>query len=281
MSVDFRRIHSQTRLYNFHSHTQYCDGRASVADFAAEAAACGFLHYGFSPHSPVPVASACNMSTDDVGAYMADVDEARIRHDGQIQFYTGMEIDYLGPMWGPANSYFRDLGLDYAIGSVHFIPAKDGTLVDIDGSFERFRANMSKYFDNDIRYVVDTYFSRSLDMLAAGGFDVIGHFDKVAQNASCWQADIEEQHWYADWIDRMLNAIVSSGIIVEINTKSYARFNRLFPALRHLPRIIEAGIPLIVNSDAHEPKLINASREYAFGLLDGIAAARPHQQNPS
>ena len=64
---------------------------------------------------------------------------------------------------GPSHSYFRDLGLDYSIGSVHFIPTQNGTLVDIDGNFERFSDNMQRNFNGDIRYVVDTYFRQSLE----------------------------------------------------------------------------------------------------------------------
>lgn len=60
--MDFVSIIGSDMLYNFHSHTQFCDGRATMAEFAAEAVAQGFTHYGFSPHSPVPIQSPCNMS---------------------------------------------------------------------------------------------------------------------------------------------------------------------------------------------------------------------------
>lgn len=35
--------------YNLHSHTQFCDGRASMEEMAAAAMAEGFSHWGFSP----------------------------------------------------------------------------------------------------------------------------------------------------------------------------------------------------------------------------------------
>lgn len=270
MKPDFRQIIADTRQYNFHCHTQYCDGRSSIADFAEEAAASGMVHLGFSPHSPIPIASSCNMSEAEVELYMADVDEARRLHGDKVRFYTGMEIDYLGPMWGPSHPYFRELGLDYSIGSVHFIPSQDGALIDIDGKFERFHANMEQHFHGDIRYVVDTFFTHSLDMIAAGGFDILGHFDKIAQNASLWQPGIEDEPWYQAWIDRMFDSIAASDLIVEVNTKSHRLHGRLFPAMRHLRRLVESGATILVNSDSHERHLMNASREYAFGLIDGI-----------
>ncbi len=267
---DFRTIAAGTRLYNFHSHTQYCDGRATVAEFAAAAALARFEHYGFSPHSPIPIASGCNMSEADVESYMSDIEDIRGKYAGRVEFYAGMEIDYLGPMWGPSHSYFQHLGLDYSIGSVHFIPDREGTLIDIDGNFERFCSNMKDYFHRDIRYVVETYFRHSLAMIEAGGFDILGHFDKVSQNASLWQPGIENEAWYERWIDLMFEAIKSSGVIVEINTKSNQVHGRLFPAMRHIPRLVESGAVILVNSDAHDPRLINASREYAFGVIDGL-----------
>ena len=53
--IDFKNIAATSKLYNFHSHTQFCDGHAEMPEFAAKAAEMGFSHYGFSPHSPVPI----------------------------------------------------------------------------------------------------------------------------------------------------------------------------------------------------------------------------------
>ncbi|MDE6320900.1 MAG: histidinol-phosphatase, partial [Muribaculaceae bacterium] len=62
--------------------------------------------------------------------------------------------------------------------------------------------------------------------------------------------------------------IAASGIIAEINTKAWADHKRIFPAPRYLRRLKDAGVPIIVNSDAHLPALINASRQYGFELLN-------------
>ena len=70
--VDFKRIISDRKLYNFHSHTQFCDGRAVMEDFVKAAVELGFTDYGFSPHSPIPFASPCNMSHEAVKEYIAE-----------------------------------------------------------------------------------------------------------------------------------------------------------------------------------------------------------------
>ncbi len=273
--MDITNIIGNNRKYTFHSHTQFCDGRAPMDEFARAATAAGFSHYGFSPHSPVPIVSPCNMSFESVNDYLNEFQRIR-RTYRQVNFYAGMEIDYLGENWGPSNDYFVNLPLDFRIGSVHFIADRNGEMIDIDGSAQRFKENMALHFGNDIRYVVETFYSASAKMIEAGGFDILGHFDKVAQNASAYHPGIEDETWYKALVDDIISLIISRQPIVEINTKAKAVHGRIFPSERYLPRLIEGGVRLIVNSDAHVPSLIDASRDYAFSILDTISQATEH-----
>lgn len=270
--MDFIKEIGNSRSYTFHSHTEFCDGHAQMEAFAREAVSRGFSHYGFSPHSPVPIESQCNMTTANVAHYTSEFHRIRDTYGDRVKFYRGMEIDYLGPQWGPSHPYFKSLGLDFAIGSVHFIPAQDGTLVDIDGRYENFRGKMERFFKNDIRYVVETFYSQSCLMVEAGGFDIIGHLDKVGHNAGHFCEGIEEQSWYCTLLSDLIDKVIGSGITVEINTKALAEHNRLFPAVKWWRRLVEAGVPIVINSDAHVPALIDAGRHEAFAILDDIVA---------
>lgn len=270
--IDFKAICSATDKYNFHSHTQFCDGRAPMADFAKAAVDGGFTHYGFSPHSPIPLESPCNMSKADVGLYLDEFARLKALYAGRINLYAAMEIDYLGKHWGPANDYFKSLPLDYSIGSVHFIPSQRGEYVDVDGHFDNFRRKMAQFFDNDIRYVVHTFYDQSLAMVAEGGFDIIGHLDKIGHNASHFQPGIENEDWYQKRVNELIDAVIASGVAVEINTKALADHHRFFPAVRHWKRLKDAGVTIIINSDAHYPNLIDASRREAMELLNEISA---------
>lgn len=265
---DFVGTVGSSRLYNFHSHTQFCDGRAPMSDFASEAVARGFSHYGFSPHSPVPIESPCNMKMSDVDGYLSELERLKnVYGNGPTQFYASMEIDYLHGLWGPSDSYFKELPLDYRIGSVHFIPSQSGELVDIDGRYDSFRRKMHEKFRDDIRYVVNVFFDCSLEMLQRGGLDMIGHYDKVGHNGSHYHPGLEEEGWYMDRVDELTRAIIDSGVTVEINTKAWADHGRMFPAPRHWASLKDAGVPIVVNSDAHLPELIDASRGVAFEML--------------
>lgn len=263
---DFKALTADGTLYNFHSHTQFCDGRAGMKDFAEAAVRAGFTHYGFTPHSPVPIESDCNMAEADVLPYMMEVERLRTLFPA-TRFYCGMEVDYLGSQWGPAHPYFAAQGLDYMIGSVHFIPTQEGRYVDIDGSPGRFRKNLDSCFHGDLEYVVRTFYAQSVDMVRAGCFDMIGHFDKVGMNASTIDVDIELKPWYTTLVEDLIEEISKSGVTVEINTKAYDRHGRIFPSERYLPLLRELDVPVVVNSDAHYPDLINAGRAYGLSLL--------------
>lgn len=269
--MDFESIISQTRQYNFHSHTQFCDGHASMELMARAAVCAGMRHYGFSPHSPIPVSSPCNMLRADVDVYLAEVQRIKAMPELQsCRFYAAMEVDYLGDDWGPVNEYFKSLPLDYIIGSVHFIPSQSGEYVDIDGHFDSFAKRMKAYFRGDIDYVVDTFYRQSRAMVEAGGFDILGHFDKVGQNASYYAPGIEDGSHYRQCVESLIGMIIDRRCVIELNTKAREQHGRFFPGERYLPVLADAGITILVNSDAHQPDRIDASRGEAFNLLDRI-----------
>lgn len=271
---DFKEIYSElsfNRPYNLHSHTQYCDGRATVDEFARKAFDLGMSHYGFSPHSPVPIPSKCNMRQTDVGKFLDDVNRLRDQYGDRIRLLASMEIDYLSRDWGPSVDYFQKLPLDYRIGSIHFITNQDGEEIDVDGRPERFLENLRNRFRGDLRYVVETFYEQSLRMVEAGGFDIIGHLDKIANNASAADPDVESYSWYRSLVSELVDKVIGRGLAVEINTKTYSHTRRFFPKIELWERIIEAGAPIVINSDAHYPDLINASRDDAIGFLNLIS----------
>ena len=105
-----------------------------MADMAAAAFEQGLKLYGFSPHSPLRIPSPCNMDCADVEPYLQECDRLRDFYAPKgLQIFAGMEIDYLDQDWGPHISYFKDMPLQFRIGSVHFIPDQSVEFVDIDG----------------------------------------------------------------------------------------------------------------------------------------------------
>ena len=268
--MDINGIVRTTHNYNFHSHSEFCDGRAPIAEMAESAWRCGMEHYGVSPHSPVPIPSPCNMAAEQTDAYFTEMERVEEIYTGRMNLYTGMEIDFLSPDWGPHIDYFQNLPLEYRIGSVHFVPTQDGIPVDCDGKFERFADNLKRAYEGDLRYVVERYFEQVLTMLERGGFDILGHADKIAANAAGADAEIENQGWYRALIEDVACHAASAGVLVEINTKALADKKRFFPARRWWEIFAAEGCRFVVNSDAHRPERITSGREEAFSELAKI-----------
>ena len=267
---DFERITQETDLYNLHTHTQYCDGHATMEEFVLEAIAAGLTHLGFTPHSPVSVDSPCNMSLAQVPEYLAEVKRLRAIYGDRINIYAAMEVDYISVGNGPASEEFQKMPLDYSIGSVHFIPAIDDPteMVDIDGKFLAFKQRMGRYFNNDIEYVVKTFFSQMMAMVDEGGFDVVGHMDKIGFNASQYCEDIDEEPWYDKLVIDLFENIMDHHLVIEINTKAWLQRNRFYPNLKYFGMLKRFNAPVVVNSDAHYPTLLNSGRMEAMKLLE-------------
>lgn len=274
-NMDIRQATASDTRYNFHTHTQFCDGHDTMEAIACAAADAGITRLGFSPHSPISIPSPCNMAERDVDAFLAECNRLGGVLGGQCKLYAGMEVDFLGPDDCAASSRYASYGLDYKIGSVHFVRTRRGEFVDIDGRPETFLRKLRDCFGNDIRYVVESYYGASREMLALGGFDILGHFDKIGLNASAYRPEIEQEDWYQALLDSYVREIIQSGITVEINTKARSTYGRFFPHERLWKTLVDGGTRIIVNSDAHYASLIEAGRQEAFDLLGQIVGHTP------
>lgn len=260
-------IIKSTDRYNFHSHSQFCDGKATVSEIAAAASDKGFEVWGVSPHSPICISSPCNMTREDVPAYLDEMSRLQEVYAGRMRVLTSMEVDFLGRDFGPHIDYFQKLPLDYRIGSIHFVPNQDGIPLDCDGSAERFAGYLKAGYAGDLRYVVEKYFEQVLTMLELGGFEILGHFDKIIGNACTLDATLEDRAWYKALVLDVISHAKDAGVIVEINTKAIESRGRFYPAQRWWSLLKEADMTAAVNSDCHHPDLTDLGRAAALDLL--------------
>lgn len=270
MSVDLKKIVESTRHYNLHAHSQFCDGRNTMQEIARAAREADMKFFAFTPHSPICVESTCNMDAGRMKEYLELASGLRDFYAPEMSVLKSLEIDYVSRDFGPHIDYFRNLPLDFQLGSVHFVPNQDGIPIDCDGRYEHFAVNLKKMYGCDLRYVVEKYFEQVLNMLEQGGVDLLGHFDKIAGNASCADSTIEDCGWYESLIDDVISHVKGKDIVVEINTKAFADKGRFYPAERWWPKLIEAGLTLAVDSDTHYATKVEESRGEAFARLDKL-----------
>jgi histidinol-phosphatase (PHP family) len=185
--------------------------------------------------------------------YLSDIESVK-PHFPQLEIYSGLEVDYVPGIRKPTDF---ESSLDYTIGSIHFVEAfQDGKRWEIDGAHHLFLDGLSQIFKNDIRYAVTRYFELTREMLSVSAPDVVGHMDKIKiQNVNNSFFN-ESDHWYQTEIEKTLDVIEKSGVIVEVNTRGvYQRkSDTVYPSPWVLEKILKRKIPITLSSDAHHPK---------------------------
>ena len=254
-----------TNLTNYHSHCLYCDGRANMEDFIRFAISEGFTSYGISSHAPLPFSTAWTMEWDRMDDYLSEFSRLKEKYADKIELAIGLEIDYLDEDSNPSLPRFQDLPLDYRIGSVHMLYSPEREIVDTPA--DTFRQLIDKHFDGDLDYVVHLYYKNLLRMVELGGFDIVGHADKMHYNASCYRSGLLDEPWYDTLVRGYFTAIAEHGYIVEINTKAYHELGTFYPNERYFTFLKELGVRVQVNSDAHYPERINNARAEALAAL--------------
>lgn len=260
------------QLSNYHSHCNFCDGRSYPEDFVRFAVARGFRAYGFSSHSPLPFETFWNMSRDDMDEYLAEIARLKVKYEGQIELYVGLEIDFLDRTYNASIPYFKNLPLDYRIGSIHFLPLspvlEERNMACIDGAYSEFARTVDAFFEGDIRRMVRRYFEAEMEMVEAGGIDIVGHIDKIYMNGQRYPGFSLDAEWYRRPLLDLLDFVRERGLMVEVNTKNLVKKGETYPHQQFLGELRSRHIPVMVNSDCHYPDLVNDGRAEGFQLLE-------------
>lgn len=255
-------------LSNYHSHCNFCDGRSTMEDFVRFAIAKGIRKYGFSSHAPLPFLTSWTMVEDDFQDYEKEFYRLKTKYQGRIELYLGLEIDYIKDCTSVENTFFSDKKLDYSIASIHYLDRIEANKYwTIDGPFDEFDNGLKLLYNGDIQSATLAYFKATEQMIQKGGFDIIGHVDKINYHGRNYsQFDIDSA-WYKNAFGKILEMIKEHGIILEINTKSFNDFGITYPHQNFYSLINELEIPITINSDCHYPQLITAGFEKTYNEL--------------
>jgi histidinol-phosphatase (PHP family) len=243
-----------------HTHTSFCDGSGEVEDFCRAACEKGFTSLGFSAHAPVfrktGRKSDWNIPEERLPAYLDAVRKAKRRWEGRLAVYLGLEVDFVPGLMGPADADFRDMGLDYLIGSVHFVTPPRGEPFCVDGPPEDLEQGLREGYGGDAEALINAYWDNVEAMIRARGFDVLGHADLIKKNNRGNRFFSEDSELYRR---RSAGAAVLAGqcgVTIEINTggMNRKRTGDPYPSLPLLKLFRENGVPGVINADAHQPE---------------------------
>ena len=246
-------------MTNFHTHSNYCDGKAPLREMVDCAVSHGFTAWGFSGHGPLPFKNTYSIT--DYDGYCREVRALQEEYRDRIEISLGLEIDYVPGMLEDFTPLIEQGHLDYTIGSVHLIPAPgiaphdSDDLWMIDGSrYETYDEGLMRHFGGDIRRGVRAYFHQENAMLERNRPTIVGHPDKIVMHNRDRYFH-EDEPWYRDLALETIHLIKELGLICEINTRGIykGRHAAYYPGKWLINEMKTLRIPVIVSTDAHMP----------------------------
>lgn len=231
-------------LYNFHTHTTYCDGKSTAEEMVQKAIELGLSKLGFSGHSYTEFDLEPCMTLDGTEDYKKEIASLKEKYKDKIEILLGIEYDY--------HSNCSLDGYDYVLGSVHYI-LKNGEYLCIDYSREKQIEAVDKYYSGDFYSYIEDYYKTVAQLYNKTKCDIIGHFDLIVKyNGDGSLFDVKHPRYIAAW-RAAADAIIQTPAVVEINTGGIARghVKEAYPSNEIIDYFKQKGKRLIFSSDCH------------------------------
>ena len=239
---------------DYHVHTPLCrHAQGSPIEFAARAIELGLSELGFADHNPMPgFFDDWRMLREDLPTYVEAVELARAQFP-QLPIRLGLEMDYLAGQEAWWEELRNMTSWDFWIGSVHYLP--EGWEVDNPKYLSRYR-------EMDPVTIWDSYWKTYEQCIRSGWFDFVAHPDLPKKFGFRPQGDLRR------FYEPTIQALVDTGLAYEINTAGLRKECReLYPARQFVELAYQAGVPVLINSDAHDPAELGAGFTEALQLL--------------
>ena len=238
-----------TELYEFHSHTNYTDGRDSATEMVKAAYEKGLRCYGISEHlfcdNP-----AWGFMGAELDAYLDELDMLKKQYKDKMDVLIGLEVED-----SEALDYITPLQLartDYTIRSTHGIRVGEEDIgIDADG--ETLRRIVNQYFGGDWYGLIRSYYDMESKIDPRMDYAFIGHFDlitKFNQDDCLYRTDCDD---YLEPAMEALHSLLQAEIPFEINSGAMSRGYRKepYPSVPLLKEIKQRGGRILISSDAH------------------------------
>jgi histidinol-phosphatase (PHP family) len=253
---------------NYHGHCHYCDGKGAPEEYITAALDFKMPVLGISCHAPVPFETTWTMPEEKLPLYVSEMQSLKNQYAGRIKLLTALEVDYIPGLAGPLHPRILSAGIDYVVGSVHYVEAfETGEHWSIDNNNTEFEKGVVEIFQNDVRRAVKRYFNLQQEMCANETPAFLGHMDKIKMHNLVKPHFNEASTWYLSMVYETLSLAVEKEIIVEINTKYFDRAGLLFPGKEHFKWMKQNGVRVSINSDAHKAESVLSGFTEVASLL--------------
>lgn len=234
---------------DFHTHTTFSDGKNTPEEMVLQAIARGMDTLGFSDHSYVPFDPVGCLHPETELLYRREIARLKQKYAGQIKILCGVEMDFDSP--GNADAY------DYVIGSVHYVTV-GGEHYGVDISPEETLRCVKYAFGGDFDSYTEAYYEKVAALMDSSHPhpQIIGHFDLLTKYKNRGVCPDESSPRYQRSMRAALNAVMSGGASIEVNTGAMSRNWRdtPYPHADILAEICRLNGRILLSSDAHQAK---------------------------
>ena len=237
---------------DYHLHTPLCrHAIGDPADYVQAAKEAGLTEIGFADHNPMPAYfDDWRMAIEELPLYFEMVEKA-----GSLDFPVrlGCECDFISGNERWIEELAGKVPWDYLIGSVHYIAP--GWDVDNPKYIARFD-------EHSAEAVWDLYWKNYLRCIESGLFDFVAHPDLPKKFGHRPGGGLRRYY------EPVIEALKRHDIAYEMNTAGLRKAaGEIYPAFQFVELAQQAGVPMLINSDAHAPEEVgsgfDAARELA------------------
>jgi histidinol-phosphatase (PHP family) len=188
---------------------------------------------------------------DDLDDYCGFVRE-------QTDLRLGIEMDFIPGREDRIANVLDGREWDFVVGSVHFL--RDHSLDTEDYSVWGAGESAEKIWRR--------YFETVAESARSGLYDIIAHPDLVkVWGRSAPRPDTDLRRYYEPTVEAFLDA----GVAVELSTAGWRKpVAEQYPSVPFLEMLVDAGCPLALSSDAHQPDQVGFQYERAVELLESL-----------
>ncbi len=252
---------------DYHVHTARC-GHAggSPREYVEQALARGLDEVAFTDHVPLyflpgdDPAPTLAMTRAELPEYVEEVLALREEYRGRIAVLLGLEADYAEGHEAALGELLSGHPWDVVLGSVHWVA---GGWIDAPGAARRHEAEGTAFLWGEYYRLMEKACTSRL-------FDVMTHFDLPKKFGNRMPPEL------AGAEGRAVEAARAAGVAVEVSSAGLRKaVAEVYPAPPLLSRLVAAGVPIVLSSDAHAPAEVGWGRDAVLAAA-GRAGAKEH-----
>lgn len=241
-------------MIDYHIHTFHSpDAEGEIMEYCARALSLGLREICFTNHAEMDPGRDDNIFRGDGQHQPISNDQLR-RHHEEIRraaeifakkgltVRSGIEIGFYPGMETRLSELTRSIEYDFWLGSIHCL-----NHACIDSS----REYQSYFSRRPARQLIEEYYAAVLKLVQSRLFDALGHIDVYKKyGIGYYGADID--YLPRDLLTVVFDAVIQTGICLEINTAGLRRIQQFYPAAEIMKMAREQGVKrLTIGSDCH------------------------------